>query len=147
MEQPIEYLKNNKAYIAQSKVSGRGVFALNDIAVGEVIEICPMVPLINRSRYQLEPNIWKYCYTKPLCDCADCKNHGFLFYMVAGYGMMYNHQDNNTATFRFDYNELVGTVIAIKEIKAGEEIFVNYGPDYFKNITKIDHNNIKTEDS
>ena len=57
--------------------------------------------------------------------------------MVMGYGQIYNHQDDNTAEIRFDLKNQIADIVAIKKIKKGEEIFVNYGPNYFKNKNKI----------
>lgn len=132
----VDYLESTKIKFFMSPIDGRGVVATQDISEREIIERCPMVPLMNRSRYQLEPTVWRYCYPKPLCDCSDCKNHGFLFFMVAGHGMIYNHQDDNNADIVFNFPKLYADVIAKKEIKKGEEVFVNYGEDYFKNIEK-----------
>jgi SET domain-containing protein len=56
--------------------------------------------------------------------------------MVAGNGMMYNHQDDNNAETSFNFTQLYADIIALKPIKSGEEIFVNYGEEYFKNIPK-----------
>lgn len=133
---PVQFFVNSKIKLFMSPIDGRGVVAVSDIQQNEVIERCPLIPLSNRSRYQLEPMIWKYCYPKPICPCNECKNHGFLFYMVAGNGMMYNHQDEHNAEISFNFNELYADLIAKTPIKSGEEIFVNYGPEYFKNLPK-----------
>lgn len=130
---PSEY----KICYGHSKVGGRGVFATSDIKEGELIERCPMVPLENRSRYQHDPSIWRYCYTKPLCDCSECNNHGFVFYMVLGHGMIYNHQDDHNADWKFDYKNLYADVIANRNILKGNEVFVSYGSGYFKNREKV----------
>lgn len=132
----VDYLESLKIKFYMSPIDGRGVVATQDISQHEVIERCPLIPLMNRSRYQLEPSIWKYCYPKPLCDCAECKNHGFLFFMVAGHGMIYNHQDDNNADMHFNFTKLYVDIVAKRDIKKGEEVFVNYGEDYFKNIQK-----------
>lgn len=134
--EPVQFFINAKIKLFMSPIEGRGVVAVSDIEQNEIIERCPLIPLANRSRYQLEPMIWKYCYPKPLCPCNDCKNHGFTFFMVAGNGMMYNHQDENNAETSFNFSQLYADIVAIKPIKAGEEIFVNYGEEYFKNIPK-----------
>ncbi len=131
-----DYFQSTKIKCFMSPIDGRGVVATQDISQYEVIERCPLIPLMNRSRYQLEPAVWKYCYPKPLCDCSECKNHGFLFFMVAGYGMIYNHQDENNVDMAFNFPKLYVDIIAKKPIKAGEEIFVNYGEEYFKNMPK-----------
>jgi hypothetical protein len=72
-------------------------------------------------------------YAQPPCQCDECEKHGFVFHMALGYGMMYNHQDNPNALWKFNYTQLLGDVIAIKDIDIGQEIFVNYGNCYFDN--------------
>jgi SET domain-containing protein len=57
--------------------------------------------------------------------------------MVMGYGQIYNHQDDNSAEIRFDLKNQIADIRAVKKIKKGQEIFVNYGPNYFKNKQKI----------
>lgn len=139
----IEFLQQTKIKLGFSNIHFRGVFATADINSGEIIERCPMVPLAFRSRYHNDPQIWEYLYTQPICPCNECKNHGFVFYMVLGYGMMYNHQDTPNTRWHFDYSKLIADVIAERDIKTGEEIFVSYGDKYFKNREKIDQNYAK----
>lgn len=139
-----KYIQPSKIVVDYSGVEGIGVFATQDIKEGEIIERCPMVKLGWRSNYVHDPVIWKYFYTQPKCDCSDCKNHGFSFWMVLGYGMIYNHQDIPNTKWHFDYTQAYADVIASKDIKAKEEIFVTYGPNYFKNRKKIDTSVPKT---
>jgi len=136
----IEFLAPNKVIVNYSEVEGRGVFATVDIKEGEIVERCPMIRLEHRSAYQHDPTIWKYCYTQPKCDCADCKNHGFYFWAVLGYGMIYNHQDIPNTKWSFNYEEAYADVVALKDIDSGKEIYVSYGSSYFKNKKKIDIN-------
>ncbi len=142
-----EYLKPSKIIVNYSGIEGIGVFATQDIKEGEVVERCPMVRLGWRSNYVHDPVIWKYLYTQPKCDCTDCKNHGFIFWMVLGYGMIYNHQDIPNTKWKFNYKQSIADVVASKDIKAGEEIFVSYGSTYFKNRNKIDSSNIAPKET
>lgn len=136
-EQPmIEFLQSTKIKIGLSDIHFRGIFATKDIYSGEVIERCPLVPMAHRSKYQQDPQIWEYLYSQPMCPCNECKNHGFVFYMVLGYGMLYNHQDAPNTKWHFDYPNLIADVIAERDIKANEEIFVSYGTKYFLNKEK-----------
>ena len=96
-----------------------------------------MVKLEWRSKYLHDPTIWKYCYSQPKCKCSDCKNHGHYFWMVLGYGMIYNHQDEPNTIWKFKYKESYADVISTKDISAKDEIFVSYGSSYFKNKKKI----------
>lgn len=133
----INFIQPNKIKVDYSKVEGKGIFATNDIEEGELVERCPMVRLGHRSNYIHDPVLWQYCYTQPKCDCSECKNHGFYFWMVLGYGMIYNHQDIPNTKWVFNYNSSYADVIASKPIKKGEEVFVSYGNSYFKNRKKI----------
>jgi hypothetical protein len=139
----VEFIQSTKIKIDYSPIHFRGIFATDDIESEEIIERCPMVPLAFRSKYQHDPRIWEYLYTQPPCPCAECTNHGFMFHMVLGYGMMYNHQDTPNAKWKFDYANLVADVIAQRKILKGEEIFVSYGDKYFQQRTKIDQDHAK----
>lgn len=133
----IEFFRPNKIIVGYSKViPGRGVFATEDFKKGDLVERCPMVQMGWRSNYLKDPVIWQYLYTDR-CDCNDCKNHGSLFYMVLGYGMLYNHQDYPNCDWKFNYKELYADVVANTKIKKDEEIFVSYGSNYFRDKEKI----------
>lgn len=144
-KEKIEYFQSKKIRVDYSGVEGIGVFATEDIVVGELIERCPMIGLSYRSRYHHDPQLYKYLYTQPLCPCSECKNHGFNFFMVLGYGMLYNHQDTPNTQWMFNYNKKIGDVVAIRPIKKDEEIFVTYGEAYFKGKNKITINNESKE--
>jgi SET domain-containing protein len=63
--------------------------------------------------------------------------------MVLGYGMIYNHQNNPNTEWRFNYQGLLADVVAIKPIKASDEIFVHYGNNYFKNREYFDDTKVR----
>lgn len=139
----IEFINPSKIIIRLSELHGRGVFATKDIEVDEIIERCPLVPLGFRSRYHSDPQLYRYLYSQPLCPCTECQNHGFIFHMVLGYGMIYNHQDSPNAIWKFNWEHSYADIIANKDIKAGSEIFVSYGSKYFHNREKIELDNAK----
>jgi len=128
----IELPRHTKIRLGYSAVQGRGVFAIGDIEEGELIERCPMVPLAWRMNYHKDPVIWQYCFTQS-CPCKECETHGGHFLMVLGYGQIYNHQEDNNAAIKFDMKNSIADIVARRAIKNGDEIFVNYGPKYFKN--------------
>jgi len=134
----IEFYSPSKIIIKQSTIHGRGVFANQDIQEGEIVERCPTIALGFRSRYHSDPQIYRYLYGQPMCPCNECKTHGFIFHMVLGYGMIYNHQDNANTTWKFDYANSIADVIANRDIKKGDEIFVDYGTKYFHDMEKIE---------
>jgi hypothetical protein len=142
---PNERFENNK-YFQPTKIVvkmsapelGLGVFATQDINPGEIVERCPMIQMAWRSRYLGDPVVTKYMYSDQGCSCSQCQMHGHHMYMVLGYGMIYNHQNEPNTEWHFNYKNLLADVVAIKQINAGEEIFVSYGSNYFKNREYFD---------
>lgn len=138
------YIAPSKIILKKSEIHGRGVFATKDIDIDELVERCPLVPLGFRSRYHSDPQIYNYLYSQPPCDCKECQSHGFIFHMVLGYGMIYNHQDNANTIWKFNWANGYADVIANKPIKCDDEIFVDYGSKYFHNREKIELKDAKT---
>jgi SET domain-containing protein len=133
-----EYFQPKKIVVRMSSPQmGLGVFATEDIEVGELIERCPMIQMTWRSKYHGDPQITKYLYSDKGCQCMTCKIHGHHMFMVLGYGMIYNHQDDPNTEWKFNYANLIGDVVARKPIKADKEIFVSYGSSYFNNRKKV----------
>lgn len=125
-----------KCRLGYSPFFGRAVFATEDIKEGEIVERCPIEIMGFRMNYHKDPVIWSYMFTNS-CPCEECKKHGGHFLMVMGYGQMYNHQDDNSAHIKFDLKNKIADIIAKRDIRAGEEIFVSYGSKYFKDRKKI----------
>lgn len=120
-----------KMKMDHSPIHGRGIFATEDIKEQELIEICPTVVLHHRMNYHNDPVIKDYCFTQ-VCPCEECKKHGGHYIMVLGYGQIYNHHDDNNAKISFNLKNSLALIIANKDIKKGEEIFISYGENYFK---------------
>ena len=108
-----------KVYIAKSKVknAGRGVFAARNLKRGEVIERCPVL-VLPRNDYLLvkKTELRNYYFMWGKSTSAIC----------FGYGSMYNHSYESNATYRKRIKEKIIDFIAIKSLKKGEEITVNY---------------------
>ena len=114
-----------KIYIADSKirnpknsefVSGKGVFASEDIKKGEIIEVAPILIL-------------------EFTDFIDTKwNLLFEYYfwmddfvvLALGYGSLYNHSKNSNVRYEINSEKKVITFTATKNIKKDEEIYFNY---------------------
>lgn len=99
--------------------AGRGMFATADIANGELIEVCPV----------LETRAGDYENLKP----TSLRNYYFIWndepkkvVLCLGYGSLYNHSYEPNATYQKDTAAGTITFSAIKDIKADEEITVNY---------------------
>ena len=137
LSQEFSFVDHMPIKCGHSLIHGRGIFANDLIKKDTLIERCPLVPLAKRSKAQDDPIIWTYCFPGPRnCSCEKCTTEGFQLFMVLGYGMIYNHQDNNNAVWQFNYQNLYADIIATRDIQINEEIFVNYGINYFEKMTK-----------
>lgn len=124
---------SNSIRVQISDVHFRGIFATTNIKKDSIIEQCPLVPLSNRSRYHNDPTLVNYLYANKNCDCSECKNHGYMYYMVLGYGMLYNHSETPNAKWDFDYKNFIANLVSTTDIKESEEIFVSYGSQHIVN--------------
>lgn len=109
-------------YVASTDHAGRGVFTNEEIKIGDLIEICPIIPI---PKYQL-PIIHKtvlhdyyFLWGEELDQCA----------IALGLGSLYNHKINPNANFILDIEHNTIDIIAIKDIAAGQEITLNYHGD------------------
>ncbi len=112
-----------KIYIGDSPIHGQGVFAAVDIKKGEVIERCPYL-VIDDDDLADENRLNDYLFTSP--DVATD------YLVIMGYGMMYNHDSDANAEWEIDDDNRFVKFSAAKDIKAGDEIFQDYGEEYWK---------------
>ena len=109
--------------IGDSPIHGQGVFALVDIKAGEVIERCPYL-VIDDDDLAEENRLNDYLFTSP--------DVGTDYLVIMGYGMMYNHSSDANAEWEIDDDNRFVRFSATKDIDAGEEIFQDYGEEYWK---------------
>lgn len=117
----IETIKiNTKLYVKYiDNIKGFGVFANDIIKKDEIIEDCYSL-LIHNTNLDYEPY---YFYFK-----GDTK------LLPLGFGCIYNHSDiPNIAWKVVDENNRIIRFYAITDIKIGDELCHNYGPNYWKN--------------
>lgn len=95
---------------------GRGVFALRDIAEGEVIEKVPLLVVTWDDIAESELSDYAFVYGVKKCAIA------------LGYGSLYNHSFKPNARYD-DVGRKTKVFSAVREIAAGEEITVNYNGD------------------
>lgn len=112
-------LQHAEIYFGPSELHGRGVFAAQDITEGEVIEICPVL-IFPKSElpYVRQTMLDNYYF--------DWGTEGDFFVVCLGYGSLYNHEYHPNAEYGMDFEAETIDFYAIKNIKAGEEITVNY---------------------
>jgi SET domain-containing protein len=113
-------VKNDKVFVAPSKVGGRGVYARKDILKNEVIEVCPL--LVGKDNHA--PVLADYKFWLPGKQVA----------VALGYGSLYNHdQDRPNAAWKIKQETQEMVIYATRDIAKGKEVFIHYGDDWFNN--------------
>jgi hypothetical protein len=109
------------AYIEDTGTSkGRGVFAGRAFAVGETVEVCPVVPFVegpNELPVELKRVTFNWGYLS-----GSPSPQG----VALGYGSMYNHSNPANMRYQADLANVSLHFIAVRAIAAGEELTVNY---------------------
>ncbi|HWJ79543.1 MAG TPA: SET domain-containing protein [Niallia sp.] len=95
----------------------RGVFATCDIKKGTMFHEAPVVPYPNEQHKYIEKTVLEdYVYEYGI-------NHSAV---VLGYGMLFNHSYEPNAIYEISFEKHTFDYYAYKDIKAGEEITINY---------------------
>lgn len=95
----------------------RCLIATQDINKGDIIETCPCV-IIDKNEVEL--------IVKTLLNTYTFEWSRSRLAAVLGYGMLYNHSYDENVRFDRNYKEKTMFFYASKDIKAGEELFINY---------------------
>ncbi len=123
-------------YIAYSSIHGRGVFTHADISEGSLLEVCPVL-LIPKTQVEVIHNTVLHDYYFLWGDAQDEAA------IVLGFGSLYNHSFLPNAEYIIDYEQETFDFVAIRDIKAGEEITVNYNGDPYEQTPLWFHNTPK----
>jgi hypothetical protein len=107
--------------IAASTVAGRGAFALKSIKKDEIVEQCPALEVTDRD---IGGELVNYVFY------GSAENRRLV---AMGYGMLFNHSSEpNVAYYRQDAPTGAELVIyALRDIGKGEELFYNYGDEWW----------------
>jgi len=109
---------DERLHIGWDDRMGHCVFTRGEIRSQEFVEIAPVIDFL------------------PACQVDD----NLMRYVIAwqdrlavplGWTMIYNHSDNNNCAFSMNFHDKLIAIMALRDIKAGEQITVNYGPDWF----------------
>jgi SET domain-containing protein len=127
---PIE-LKNSPIELRKSPIHNRGIFAKRNIYKNEIIEIVPLLYIDPK-----EVTLKKNNPDAQLVDYTILVDNTKIAIML-GLGSLYNHIDDNNAEWILntdndtDYINNSIIIHAIKDINKDEEVFVNYGEQYW----------------
>lgn len=120
-------------YVKQTHTpKGRGVFAGRRIECGEVIEVCPVVPLVtpfDELPYELQCIVFDW---EVLADTE------YMLVLVLGYGSLYNHDNPANTRYRSDLNGETLIYSAARDIEQDEEITINYNDTQGETISDDD---------
>lgn len=99
---------------------GRGVFAARRFRKGEVIELCPVIPMETSEEKHLERTVLRhYIFAWGPRQERPC--------VVLGFGSLYNHSLDPNADFEQVRGRTQIKFFATRDIKKGEQIFIDYG--------------------
>jgi SET domain-containing protein len=118
--------------VKRTPKKGLGVFALKDFKEGEVIESAPVLTFTPKDRKNLEKTPLSH-YIYPWKSTRGAA-------LALGNGSIYNHSYSPNADWKQNFKTKSMVYRAIKSIKKGEEILVNYNgePDDQKEIDWFD---------
>lgn len=98
----------------------RGVFATQDIKKGELFHEAPVIAYPNEQHEHIEKTLLAdYAFEYGI-------NHTAI---LLGYGMLFNHSYKPNATYEINFENHTFDFFAYTDIKAGEEILINYNGD------------------
>jgi SET domain. len=106
-------------YIAESNNRGRGIFTSKSIPAGKTIEISPVIVMSEQEKILLDQTLL----------------HDYIFHwgndekqccVALGYLSIYNHDYLSNAEYEMDFSAASIRIRTVREIKSGEEIFINY---------------------
>ena len=106
-------------YIGESKGKGRGMFTKENIRSRTILEVSPVLVMSAKDRKLVDQTllhdyIFEWGNSKTQCCVA------------LGYVSLYNHSFSSNCEYEMDFEKQVITIRAVKAIKAGEELFINY---------------------
>lgn len=99
---------------------GRGVFATRALYKGDIVEICPVLP-IACSYAELPADLRTTLFSWRVLAGAEG-----VFGLALGYGSLYNHDNPANLRYAASGNGEGLVFIADRHIAAGEELTINY---------------------
>jgi len=104
--------------VASSSLGGRGVFASEPIAAGDVVEVCPVIVVASDELGALDRT--------PLRDHWYGWGDDGEAAIAMGHGSFYNHGDDPSCSY--EVHEVLDAIVvrAQRDVDAGEELTIDY---------------------
>ncbi|MEI6946117.1 SET domain-containing protein [Paraflavisolibacter sp. H34] len=119
---PISFLLDS-VFVARTKTKGRGIFCNAPIEAKTIIEIAPVIVLSAPERKQIDETLLHDYIFEWGDDRKKCC-------MALGYVPLYNHASPSNCEYEMDFRKKLITIMAVRDIEAGEELFINYNGDW-----------------
>ena len=106
-------------YVAGTKKMGRGIYTKDAITAGTLVELSPVIVMTGDERRLLDQTLlhdYIFEWGKKKDQCA----------VALGLISVYNHSYQANCTYGMYYKQQAISIITVRDIKAGEELFINY---------------------
>jgi uncharacterized protein len=108
-------------FVSPAQDMGRGVFTSEKIKVNTIIEIAPVIIMNDKDRKLLDQTLLHdYIFEWDVKKCC----------MALGYVPLYNHSYSSNCEYEMDIDAELIRIKTMRNIKAGEELFINYNGDW-----------------
>jgi SET domain-containing protein len=122
MQKKLTYL-HPALYVAVVKDRGRGVFTAEALAAQTVVERAPVIVMNAEARPLLDKTLLHdYIF--------EWGENGKSCGMALGYVSLYNHLYTSNCEYEMNFRKAIITVRTVRDIAAGEELFINYNGDW-----------------
>jgi hypothetical protein len=117
-------MANYTLYIGETENKGRGMFTKQAIKGATVIETAPVIVLSAADRKLIDQTLLHdYIFEwEPNGEQLCC--------MALGCVPIYNHSYSSNCEYFMDYDDKMIYVQTVRDIKAGEELTINYNGDW-----------------
>ena len=118
-------LERGRIAVKKSDIHGWGVFAEQDFFPGDLVEACHYIA-VEKSHNNFLDYSFGFRMKDPRREVDDDYSA-----LILGFGSIYNHSNLPHLTYIFDHPRHVINFYARRPIMRGEEIFIDYGEEWF----------------
>jgi SET domain-containing protein len=109
--------------VRKTKKMGRGVFTTEDIEAKTTIEIVPVLVMSPDERISIDKTMLHDYIFEWGDDRTQCC-------MALGLVPLYNHSYESNCEYAMNFQKELIAVMTVRDIQAGEELFINYNGDW-----------------
>lgn len=117
----ISYL-HPAVYAGKTKGMGRGMFSMEKLEAGTLIETAPVIVMDQNDRIHLDKTLLHDYIFEWGQDQKQCC-------MALGYIALYNHSFDANCEYEMDFKKQIISIKTVKPVKKGAELFINYNGD------------------